>query len=88
MKFIAVLSFFAAASVALPTSNPSSELEVRAELEIRAELEERQSGSITRDDLSNGASSACPPVIFIYARGSTELGNLVSFVSGTPSHFD
>ncbi|RKK94978.1 Cutinase [Fusarium oxysporum] len=55
MKFIAVLSFFAAASVALPTSNPSSELEVRAE------LEERQSGSITRDDLSNGASSACPP---------------------------
>lgn len=82
MKFIAVLSFFTAASVALPTSNPSSELEVRAE------LEERQSGSITRDDLSNGASSACPPVIFIYARGSTELGNLVSFVSGTPSYFD
>jgi cutinase len=68
MKFNAILSFFAAASVALPTSNPSSELEVR------------QAGSITRDDLSNGASSACPPVIFIYARGSTELGNLVSFV--------
>ncbi|KAF4420582.1 cutinase precursor [Fusarium acutatum] len=70
MKFLTILSLFAAASVALPTSNPLSEREVLAE------LEKRQSGSITRDDLSNGASSACPPVIFIYARGSTELGNL------------
>lgn len=72
MKFTTILSLFVAATVALPTSNPLSEREVLAE------LEKRQSGSITRDDLSNGASSACPPVIFIYARGSTELGNLVS----------
>lgn len=75
MKFTTILSLFAATAVALPTSNPLSEREVLAE------LEKRQSGSITRDDLSNGASSACPPVIFIYARGSTELGNLVSLVS-------
>ncbi|KAF4996511.1 hypothetical protein FGRMN_4465 [Fusarium graminum] len=63
MKFTTILSFFAATSAALPTST-------------LAELEVRQLGSATRNDLSNGASSACPPVIFIFARGSTESGNL------------
>jgi hypothetical protein len=65
MKFTAILSLFAASSAAFPT--PS-------------DLEVRQAGSITRNDLSNGAASSCPPVIFIYARGSTESGNLVSGV--------
>jgi cutinase len=64
MKFSAILSFLAASSTALPTSNSF------------VALEGRQAGSITRNDLSSGAASACPPVIFIYARGSTELGNL------------
>ncbi|KAL4731184.1 hypothetical protein ACLX1H_000145 [Fusarium chlamydosporum] len=64
MKFTAILSFLAASSAALPTANTF------------VALEGRQAGSITRNDLSNGAASACPPVIFIYARGSTELGNL------------
>ncbi|KAM0344775.1 hypothetical protein ACHAPU_007149 [Fusarium lateritium] len=63
MKFTTILSFFAATSIALPTSTP-------------AQLEVRQAGSATRNDLSNGAASACPPVIFIFARGSTESGNL------------
>jgi cutinase len=66
MKFTAILSLFAASSAAFPTPNTPSDLEVR------------QAGSITRNDLSNGAASSCPPVIFIYARGSTESGNLVS----------
>jgi cutinase len=67
MKFTAILSFLVASSAALPTSNGF------------VALEGRQAGSITRNDLSNGAASACPPVIFIYARGSTELGNLVCY---------
>ncbi|KAM0482152.1 hypothetical protein ACHAP7_004379 [Fusarium lateritium] len=61
MKFTAIISLFAASSAAFPT--PS-------------DVEVRQAGSVTRNDLSNGAASSCPPVIFIYARGSTESGNL------------
>ncbi len=38
-----------------------------------AELEARQSN--TRNDLQNGGT--CPEAIFIFARGSTESGNLV-----------
>ena len=34
-------------------------------------------GFLTRNDLINGDSSNCPEVILIFARGSTELGNMV-----------
>jgi cutinase len=34
-------------------------------------------GSSTRNDLQNGSSSSCPKVIFIFARASTETGNMV-----------
>lgn len=64
MKFSAILSLFVATSAAFPTPD------------LPSEIEARQFGSTTRNDLSNGAASACPPVIFIYARGSTEAGNL------------
>lgn len=63
MKFNAILSFLAATATALPTANPSTDIEVR------------QLGS-TRNDLTNGRASNCAGVIFIYARGSTETGNL------------
>ncbi|KAF2011084.1 carbohydrate esterase family 5 protein [Aaosphaeria arxii CBS 175.79] len=36
----------------------------------------RQSSSTTRTELESGSSSACPKAIFIYARGSTEAGNM------------
>jgi cutinase len=65
MKFTSVLSLFVASASALPTSS-----------ETLVALEGRQAGSITRNDLSNGAAGDCPGQIFIFARGSTELGNL------------
>jgi cutinase len=34
-------------------------------------------GLVTRTDLENGDSSKCPKAILIYARGSTEPGNIV-----------
>ena len=68
MKFTSVLSLFVASAAALPTST-----------ETLVALEGRQAESITRDDLSNGAAGDCPGQIFIFARGSTELGNLVSY---------
>lgn len=68
MKFSSVLSLFVASASALPTSSESL-----------VALEGRQIGSITRDDLSDGAAGDCPDQIFIFARGSTELGNLVSY---------
>jgi cutinase len=65
MKFFALTTLLAATASALPTSNPAQELEAR------------QLGRTTRDDLINGNSASCADVIFIYARGSTETGNLV-----------
>lgn len=43
-----------------------------------SELEARQLSS-TRNDLTSGNSAACPSVIFIFARASGEIGNMVCF---------
>lgn len=40
-------------------------------------LVERQSAT-TRNELESGSASACPKAILIYARGSTQAGNMVS----------
>lgn len=53
----------------LANARPSP-IEARARSDA---LQARQ--SLTRDELVNGGS--CPSVIFIFARGSTEVGNLV-----------
>ena len=54
------------------------------------DLEARQSSR--RNDLENGDSSNCPDVILIFARGSTEAGNMVGtipqFPIDTPKHHD
>jgi cutinase len=42
-----------------------------------AELDTRQLGSSTATDLEKGQSSNCPSAILIFARGSTETGNMV-----------
>lgn len=76
MKFSAILSLLAVTATALPTANPDTAIEAR------------QLGGITRNDLTNGRSSSCPGVIFIFARGSTELGNLVSYFITKTSQTD
>lgn len=40
-------------------------------------VEVRQLGSSTRNELETGTSAACPKAILIFARGSTETGNMV-----------
>lgn len=75
MKFLAIISLCAALVAAAP-------------VEVAVDLEVRQTG-LTRDELQSGSSSACPRVIFIFARASTELGNMVRLlpveISGTGS---
>jgi cutinase len=71
MKFFAA-SLLAGLAIASPIAAPES-AEINA-LEAR-ELEARQSTS--RTELESGSSSACPKVIYVFARGSTESGNLV-----------
>ncbi|KAM0378507.1 hypothetical protein ACHAPY_006201 [Fusarium culmorum] len=63
MKFSIATALLAATASALPTAQDSA-------------LEARQLGGSTRNDLKNGNSGSCPGVIFVFARGSTELGNL------------
>jgi cutinase len=68
MKFFAV-SFLAALAAASPIAAPEPS---NAELEIMAR---QLSGS--KNELESGSSSACPKAILVFARGSTETGNLV-----------
>ena len=49
-------------------------------------VEPRQLSS-TRNDLERGSSSNCPKVIFIFARASTEIGNMVSYCIILPLPF-
>ncbi|KAF5669348.1 cutinase 3 [Fusarium circinatum] len=65
MKFSIISTLLAATASALPAGQDAAALEAR-----------QLGGSITRNDLANGNSGSCPGVIFIFARGSTESGNL------------
>ncbi|KAK1753814.1 cutinase-domain-containing protein [Echria macrotheca] len=77
MKFLAALSALAGLVSAMPTSVNLHAEEIRSWelLEAYARLGARAS-SDTRNELQQGGT--CPPVIFIFARGSTEDGNLGS----------
>lgn len=76
MKYLAILSFFTSLAltspiaVAVPVTAPADEPQLIT-------LEARQS-SATSNELETGSSAACPRTIFIFARGSTEAGNMVS----------
>jgi cutinase len=69
MKFLTISSTLIALVAAAPTSVVLQE--------DSPALKTRQS-STTRNELENGSSSSCPDGILIYARGSTEAGNMVS----------
>ncbi|KAJ4290087.1 hypothetical protein N0V88_006593 [Collariella sp. IMI 366227] len=76
MKFLQLLIATAGLVAALPAgSAPVEDREVES-----AEIEARQLGSSTSTDLERGSSSNCPRVILIFARGSTEVGNMGSLV--------
>ena len=64
---------------ALVAASPMSPAAKFSENEIQA----RQFGfgTTTRNELENGSAEACPKAIFIFARASTETGNMVRCVS-------
>ena len=71
MKFLifSLLAGLAAASpIAVRTSEDTYEV---------LDIEARQAGSTTRNELENGQAGACPKYIFIFARGTSEAGNMV-----------
>lgn len=79
LPYLATLA--AAAPAALDTRDASAEITAAAESFALAEIEaakEARASSIYRDELINGNSGNCPQVIFIFARGSMELDNMVS----------
>ncbi|KAI6781740.1 uncharacterized protein J7T54_004906 [Emericellopsis cladophorae] len=76
MKFLALTAALAAMATALPIEDSFTSVEIRnADLELETvQLETRQSS--TRNELETGSASSCPDAILIYARGSTEPGNM------------
>lgn len=68
-----LVALFAALASALPVEEGWNEALVPVAEENA--LEVRQASS--SNDLENGSSSNCPDAILIYARGSTEPGNMV-----------
>ncbi|KAG9198613.1 hypothetical protein G6514_009789 [Epicoccum nigrum] len=68
MKFVA-LFMLASLAAASPITLAAPEA---------ATLLARQLGTSTRSELENGQSGSCPKAIFIFARASTETGNLGS----------
>lgn len=76
MKYL-ILSIITALAAASPVTMPVSE----------AAIQSRQlSGSSTSNDLENGRAGACPKVIFIFARASTEPGNMVRLCCESDTH--
>ncbi|RBA20532.1 cutinase [Fusarium proliferatum] len=71
MRAAFILSFLLASSIALPTAS----IDERAVAAQDANLLQARD-LLNRNDLENGDSSNCPTAILIYARGSTEPGNL------------
>jgi cutinase len=65
MKFLPIVALLATLSRALPLDAAAND----ASLGTRA--------LFSSDELLDGDTGSCPSVIFVYARGSLEFGNLV-----------
>jgi len=74
MKFLVSLALVATFVSAIPIDPVASK---DAHLLV-ARAGTSYSGGDTSDDLDDGSSSDCLKVIFIYARASTESGNMVN----------
>jgi hypothetical protein len=72
MRAAFILSFLLASATALPTASVEQRAVAAQDVNL---LKARN--LLNRNDLENGDSSNCPTAILIYARGSTEPGNLV-----------
>lgn len=75
MKFISVLTLIAGLVSAVPV-----EVEVQALSEREVQAAEVQAQFLFRNELEDGNPSKCPKAILIFARGSTEPGNMVRVV--------
>ncbi|KAL6703108.1 hypothetical protein ACN47E_010170 [Coniothyrium glycines] len=73
MKYLAI-SILAALAAAVPYTVPEISIDEIEAIHAR-ELNARQFGS-SGTELERGSSSACPRAILVFARGSTETGNL------------
>jgi len=77
MRFFTTFSLFGALVAALPALSPEHIEAIRSwnlVADSTRALETRQSSNV-RNELQAGGM--CPPVILIWARGSTEEGNMV-----------
>ena len=70
-----VLSYLAAFAVAAPIAEPAPVAEAEGAAVDAAVLESRQNVGITSNEYTR---YGCRQVIFFFARGSTEVGNMVS----------
>ena len=71
MKFFVTLAWAAAFASAIP-------LDAVSERDSHLLTARAYSGGTTSTQLDDGSSGACPKVILIFARASTESGNLVN----------
>lgn len=90
MKLLATLALLAGLAVAAPVDTDAVDLaavdfsKVDFDEFNHAGLEARQSTS--ENQLEQGSSSGCPAGILIFARGSTESGNMVRRHSSDKRH--
>jgi cutinase len=75
MRVANILCFLLAGASAMPTVSNQRGIVATRDVSL---LEARD--LLTRDDLEDGDPSNCPTAILIYARGSTEPGNLVRHI--------
>lgn len=69
MKFLAI-TFLVTLATASPIAAPEPEFQLSGDLEARQILS-------SKSELESGSASRCPKAILVFARGSTETGNLV-----------